>query len=1798
MSLVMTKYKERLIDISGRNRSLISKKLYKKRAFDVSKLDSIEENMAGNILNYILSRSEKRYMLLEDSHIYYNQYYSKNIDPVKQKLVKLEEESLKLENMLARLEKQEKEKVEKEKLDKLEKLIEEKKVIKSEFDKLNKEVLNIKSQLDILENKLNKKIEKMTIYQGSLKQLHREIDDIKRETGKIELFIGYPFIEGIFEDGSFVRAPLVLYPISLEKDNGQWYIQNSTEMDVQLNKVFFYGYEKRNEVKFNIENFNVTEEQINNIDTFVIDFLSENRVTVFNMDNKSIERFKDYTNENLPSYKLGELHRKNHLVLGQFPISNSIYNDYESLIEEGVENALITSLTKTNIENTTYIEHLGEKSSDTQLKEVELNTISRLDSSQENAVYKSVTKSKGTVIYGPPGTGKSETIANIIAHSLATGKKVLMVSEKKAALDVIYNRLSEIKDKLMLLHNSNDKKQFFEIVRNSIEEMDIRYIQGDDNINELSNEIDNKINDYQSIYEELYKERKFGICLREMYEKTLAVDKEKDITLLSKIRGDKVINSFNYKETVRVHNMLREQNLIDDYEKLKDTGKKYNEIEYLNSNLNLLEILDTKEKLEQIKNSYKNIIEKDYFKLEIFKDLFSAKNEANLDIDLLTNKYMIDNHNEVVQSYNRLCGDGAIEKYFELRTLSSKYNEAKYLKDNLNLVEINAVEEDVQKLKNIYYEINQKDYFDKEKISDVYIEKIDENLNIELLTNKYLELEHSKLLKSHNMLNEERAIDNYVVSKNLASEYKEIKYSEDKLDLSELNRIKEDLDKLEDLYETIKLKDYFEIEKFKEILRVKTNENIDIDDYTNKYMENNYGHLLEKHKRFNINFLINYKKIIKEEEDNNKEYMRIKSNTYNQVKGIFNDIDDLEKHIGKVLGFFKKKYHKSISKKLYDPIIAEEFIIKINDMINIYKELIEAREEIENKYARTKSYISNQIEGLSNDIDSLEMQIKEILRIFKTDHCDALFKLLFNHEEIERVIDRLINILEVYKEKIHLQEEHEKKYNKVKLSIINQIKNIENDIEDLHTKVKDIITVFKAEHHNLLIEQFFKVEESEEFITKMFTVLEHYQEYNSLKMKYNQMDDNIVDTLEFVYNQDSENKEKIINNFVEIVILKEIILNEDAQLKNIMDAINKYEYTAKQIDKLMKDKHKQIPKYILHKWDNIINSTYGINKNFEREINKKRKVLPVRTFLNRYEDEMLHLFPCWLMNPEAISNVLPLKDQLFDIIIFDEASQIFVENTIPAIYRAKRLIVAGDDKQLRPSSTFKGRNVTDEDEEEDMEEIDESAAALEEESLLDLAKYTLDSVKLNYHYRSRTDELINFSNYAFYNGNLQVAPNIIPMNDYKSPPIQWFKVAGMWENQRNDKEAAAVVKLLKKVLSIRKNKETIGLITFGGKQKDSIIDAIDRECQLDIKFKSMYEREYNRKENNEDVGLFVKNIENVQGDERDVIIFSIGYAKGVNGKVYSRFGSLSQKGGENRLNVAISRAKKKVCIVSSIEPEELKVENTLNDGPILLKKYLQYAKAVSQKKQDEVKFILNSLIDSKVSHQEVIIESPLEEEVFDELKERGYDVRTQVGVSGYRIDLAIYDKKFSRYILGIECDGAAYHSTKSARERDFFRQRYLESRGWKIHRIWSRNWWSNKNEEINKLVRIIELNQKQLENKTNVEETIVNVINDTQNNTQVKNSQPKSTQSKSIQKSKRVEPSQVNITGSHSIVDYGDKVLLEDFLTKEEFSVDIEENRYNKCIMTDIEKELLGKRVGEVVIYNKYKYKVKSVNRD
>ena len=601
-------------------------------------------------------------------------------------------------------------------------------------------------------------------------------------------------------------------------------------------------------------------------------------------------------------------------------------------------------------------------------------------------------------------------------------------------------------------------------------------------------------------------------------------------------------------------------------------------------------------------------------------------------------------------------------------------------------------------------------------------------------------------------------------------------------------------------------------------------------------------------------------------------------------------------------------------------------------------------------------------------------------------------------------------------------------------------------------------------------------------LKKLVEALENYISIRDMNKTIGELTESVKRLLDFSYIHSDKTLAGIKSTIAKIMPLRiyHEIIKHDSYIENKLSQTVAFDSMRERILRLKSDQ-RELTKSLAMERFSLDYSQYFENdshaKDYLYQIQKQRGLWPIRRTMEYFSEFIFRLFPCWLLSPQTVSTIFPLKRGMFDLVVFDEASQMFIENALPTIYRGNSIVVAGDNKQLRPSSGFVKRYQADDSFDANMNLS--TQAALEVESLLDLATAKYTPVNLVYHYRSKYAELIDFSNIAFYGNKLQIAPNTTIESDH--PPIERIKVKGTWQNRHNHEEAVAVVKLVRNILREREYGETIGIVTFNSEQKEYIEDMLDAEADKVATFRRQLYQEQNRVENGENKSLFVKNLENVQGDERDVIIFSIGYAKNEYDRVVAQFGSLSMEGGENRLNVAITRAKKKIYVVTSIEPEELdKVETTKNSGPKLLKSYLMYVRAVSNGKQDEARRIL-AAFDANV--KPVDETGAYEQQIKEGLEKMGYTVYANLGNTYYKLSLGIYDPKLNRFILGIECDYRAYLSSDNVLERDVYRIKFLESRGWKIVRIWSRDWWQSPKKVLLELAAMIDAEKARLENE-------------------------------------------------------------------------------------------------------------------
>ncbi len=450
----------------------------------------------------------------------------------------------------------------------------------------------------------------------------------------------------------------------------------------------------------------------------------------------------------------------------------------------------------------------------------------------------------------------------------------------------------------------------------------------------------------------------------------------------------------------------------------------------------------------------------------------------------------------------------------------------------------------------------------------------------------------------------------------------------------------------------------------------------------------------------------------------------------------------------------------------------------------------------------------------------------------------------------------------------------------------------------------------------------------------------------------------------------------------------------------------------------------------------------------KREANKSSRHISLRRLLADAPDVLTRIAPCWVASPLSVSQLLDGGSKYFDVVVFDEASQILPEDAIAAIMRGEQVVVAGDRHQLPPTTFFAG--AADEGEEE--EELEATSGF---ESLLDSLSAFLPNWLLEWHYRSQDERLIAFSNAQIYDGRLITFPGTL--GDDVISHIEIPFVRGV--TSQEESASAEVEKVVELVIQhaeqnldlIAEDQKSLGVITMGIRHANRVQAALDRALEDRPELLEFFSMEKAER-------FFVKNLETVQGDERDAIILSIGYGKNPEGDLPHRFGPLTQDVGYRRLNVAVTRARLQMTVVSSFSHHEVNLERSGSRGVQLLKAYLEYAGSGGRDMQlgtGETGFPLNAF----------------EADIKDALEARGMNLLSQYGASRYRIDLVATDPDdVTRPILAIECDGASYHSSATARERDRLRQEHLMRLGWRFHRIWSTDWFNHREEEVDRAI--------------------------------------------------------------------------------------------------------------------------------
>lgn len=1229
----------------------------------------------------------------------------------------------------------------------------------------------------------------------------------------------------------------------------------------------------------------------------------------------------------------------------------SMYNDLKSKHDKILESGLINTIVGNPTSQEIQIPDCTNLDRNDMLKPVNNYQVVDADSSQQEAILYAKS-GVNFVLQGPPGTGKSQTITNIIAEMLAAGKKVLFVSEKKAALDVVHKRLREaqLDDFCLIMHNGKASKQ---VVMEQFK-----------HIIDISDRIVNIKSDAFESLDKLENDKlELNNYVQELHEKIMPLNRS-------------------------IFDINAELSTLQDAANLKFSINNIKNI----SSVDFTTMLALVKRYIYCVNSMSGEISSNPW---YGCNITELTHETSHDIDFYFNK-LLNSINDAKKIFNSIKGELRFSTeltYLDICNTQQLFDVAKrsryvpaswVLEDELSplITEIEACSETKYKFNEL-----------RTRIIEIHnkLLQYDSTLNF----NDYNILSNSTFITAHNQYVNKLLSQNTVYSLlNVGNANELIDEILDELEknIATYNNLK---NRISEKYEN----EIFSIDAMQILQRFKT-------EYTWGFM--------------------------------------------NFVKGQYRS---------------DKKLFKGLLRKVNENIDDSE-IINTLQSLKSFKEISDILDINESKY---RQYLGENYTRETTNIQNIRKQV-------------AIYRLLMN------------SLQEVNKLKI-IVTEHENRENVLKRHYENLYSGIETDWGQVRNAL-DWAIEFKTKIYN--------IEQNKDFVKNICSgdkiviskISNAYSEISSWKENWiniynwikNLFDDgNIFDSFEIdklaSRLQDCLETKSILQDWVDYrTVCKDcsqnelnefvrIVEDENLPAEDIMDAFKKRFYEL-WLDQVLVD-HKSVADFRgklqnerIREFKNLdreqftiakartrsklINnlSNYHISTNnygevaiLKKELNKKRRIMPIRKLFNEIPQLVMMLKPCLMMSPLTVSLFLQSDKFEFDVVIFDEASQVCTENAIGAIMRGKQVIIAGDSKQLPPTNFFQASvdNGSDEYDEDDETSNDVFESLLDEAALFPVKT-------LLWHYRSRHEHLIAFSNAKIYRSKLITFPSNKELGkdvgvQYEYVPTGFYDRGGRSGNIiEAERVADMVFEHFKKCAKGEFNR-SLGVITFGEIQAQAIETALRMKREADSSLEEYFSEELENP-------FFIKSLENVQGDERDTIIFSIGYAKDSNGIMHMFFGPLSQSGGERRLNVAITRAKFNIKLVGSILPTDIDIDRITSEGPKLLRSYIDFAQRGVVALNTEV-----------ISNNVVTFDSPFEESVYNFLVSNGYDIRTQVGCSNYRIDLAVQHPKLSGcFVLGIECDGATYHSARTARERDRLRQDVLENMGWSIYRIWSTDW--------------------------------------------------------------------------------------------------------------------------------------------
>lgn len=1388
----------------------------------------------------------------------------------------------------------------------------------------------------------------------------------------------------------------------------------------------------------------------------------------------------------------------------------NMYNDLERNEYKLNENSVIASIV--GEQNPIQIpENLNNFDHDKQIRPIDTFQVVDADSSQQDAILLSK-KGVSFVLQGPPGTGKSQTITNIIAEAIADGKKVLFVSEKMAALQVVYNRMVGVglADLCLALHSHKAKKK------------------------ELLHELANSINlNHTRVREEALTQLELLERKRDLlneYQKELHTPTSSLNVSIYNIQGRlaKLENVpdviFSIADTAQTTEKQLSERIFLLTDLSKTIGKRredYSNNVWRNSTVTFLS-----NELRHDIDSRVTMAIPLLSQLEILHSSTCSK----LGIDIVPSLKGNDNLIQILQVAAK-SPTIPTEWVFDQNADILIEQVCKYRDSAERIISL------TQEIKSIYkenYELNAREY--RDDLSSLMrqlrlrINSQDDNQLASCIENTHSELQQatariSTLFESADLLATKLGITApaniehmqiFVNSILALKKITDIKPAPKWFETDWQNNIEFEIESHKSLHNTVVETEHCLLDGFdKEIL------SLDFYPILQRFRGeyDSFLRVLKSGYRTDINKLNSLSKAKKlsyvdalkalnmlKTISDNEEIIDSHSAQYHEIYGdYYLELDTNWKSLSNSIDIFKNNIRQvhTVTPQLIQivsqgqlPVNDISQFISLSSSFNLNEELLKLQNALTiniaqiTNWAEIKTY-SDQTIYLAKEFIS-KYQTLMNMRFTSCDYETAISDLdyvISMNDLNDKLLQQKDTIKGLYKDYYHGVETNWEELTEA-LKYASELRNLASEYNLQDSIIKNVCidkeTIsYCADMYDSLYENRVVLDEYIKWFSSLFNNEEDfYSSYiQDLSDRMSLCKDKkflLEEWVDYCSNREKCNEAglgeyinkveelKIDSNYIVDAYCKrfyrlwlDAILPDFPAVQNFRgriqtQTINEFCELDKSQFKIARARVRERALRRIPDFDSI-NAARDEIAILKRELNKQRKLMPLRKLFMAIPNLITVLRPCFMMSPLSVSVFLEAQSYNFDLVIFDEASQVHTEDAIGAIMRGKQVIIVGDTKQLPPTSFF-STSSNDEDYDVDTDDTIEDNNAEAFDSILDEAVAVLPERSLRWHYRSRDERLIAFSNIKVYNSQLITFPS--PNELVPDTGVEYvFVKDGVYDRGGKKNNIIEARKVADLVFEHFKKYPTrsLGVVTFSEAQQNAVDAAIRQKRLQNPMFDKFFIED-------KEEPFFIKNLENVQGDERDTIIFSIGYAKDSKGIMYMNFGPLSREGGYRRLNVAITRAKYNVKLVGSITPNDIELDKVSSEGVKMLHSYIEYAQQGIIALEKELTFNYSLRFDS-----------PFEEAVYDFLQSKGYNVVTQVGCSGFRIDMAIKHPIHSgQFVIGIECDGATYHSSRTARERDRLRQTVLEDMGWTIYRIWSTDWIKDQTTEEDKLINAIE----------------------------------------------------------------------------------------------------------------------------